>query len=255
MSYNLFAGYYDMFSADVDYKRMAHHLLEMVQKHTDKCELVLDLCCGTGSLALELAQRGYEVIGVDGSADMLLLATEKLSEVDCKTPPIFLCQDMRELDLYGTVDAAFCTLDSINHLCSKQDVLTAFERLAFFVRPGGLFLFDVNTDHKHRNVLGDNCFVFEQQDVMCVWQNSLCPDSLAVDISLDFFSREQNELYTRESEDFCECYYSPEFLTEALAGAGFETLGFFGEFTDKPPKCDDQRILCVARRITKNEGA
>ncbi len=248
MAYNAFARYYDLFSADVDYINMADHLSGILKAHMQDCRLVLDLCCGTGSLALELSQLGYEVIGVDGSEDMLLIAQEKLAGNSPATPPIFLCQDMRGLDLYGTVDATVCTLDSLNHLGNEEDVRKVFERVALFTRPEGLFLFDVNTAYKHKEVLGDNCFVFEQDDIMCVWQNSLCPDTLKVDISLDFFSLTNSGLYERESEDFSECYYSVDTLRDMLIKTGFEPIGFWGEFTTTPPAPDCQRILCMARR-------
>lgn len=136
---------------------------------------------------MELAARGKEVIGVDASPEMLSQAREKSGE--CQPPVLYLCQEMEELDLYGTVDAAICMLDSLNHLEGEEALGQALHRLQYFVEPGGLFLFDMNTPYKHREVLGDNTFVYDTDQVYCVWQNTWSPEEGAVDIDLDFLFR------------------------------------------------------------------
>ena len=145
---DIFSTFYDALTADVDRGRIADFCEEMLQKYHPKRELILDLCCGTGTLAAEFSRRGYEVIGVDASPDMLMQAAEKNSALP--QPVLYLCQPLQQLDLYGTVDLAVCTLDSLNHLPGKTALKKALHRLQYFVEPGGLFIFDVNTPYKHR---------------------------------------------------------------------------------------------------------
>lgn len=152
-----FSAYYDALTEDVDRAVIADRCEELLAQYHPKRELALDLCCGTGTLATELARRGFEVIGVDASPEMLMQAAEK--NMALEQPVLYLCQPLERLDLYGTVDLAVCTLDSLNHLPGKKALQKALHRLQFFVEPGGLFLFDVNTPYKHREVLGNNCFV------------------------------------------------------------------------------------------------
>ena len=182
-----FSAYYDALTEDVDRAVIADRCEELLAQYHPKRELALDLCCGTGTLATELARRGFEVIGVDASPEMLMQAAEK--NMALEQPVLYLCQPLEQLDLYGTVDLAVCTLDSLNHLPGKKALQKALHRLQFFVEPGGLFLFDVNTPYKHREVLGNNCFVRESEALFCVWQNEYTPEEHKVEIQMDFFRR------------------------------------------------------------------
>ena len=142
------ARYYDALTADVDYRARGAYLKRLAERHGGRFRLVLDLACGTGSLAVELARLGAEVIAVDGSGEMLAQAMNKSAGL---TPPVlYLCQGMEELDLYGTVDTTLCTLDSLNHLPDREALRRVFHRVWLFTEPGGLFLFDMNTPYKHR---------------------------------------------------------------------------------------------------------
>ena len=152
-----FARYYDSLTADVDYRAKGEYLKKLAEKHGGRFRLVLDLACGTGSLAVSLARQGVEVIAVDGSQEMLAQAMSKSAGL---VPPIlYLCQEMTGLDLYGTVDTTLCTLDSLNHLPGKEAIGEVFHRVWLFTEPGGLFLFDMNTPEKHKNRLGGSTFV------------------------------------------------------------------------------------------------
>ena len=146
-SYSFLAGCYDQLTYDVDYSSWADY----IEKHFNRRGLpgntVLDLACGTGSLTRELAQRGYEMIGVDLSPEMLAEAAEKNEDVG-GIPPMFLCQSMDQLDLYGTIDACVCCLDSVNYVTDPRKLKKAFQRVHLFLMPGGLFLFDVNSVEK-----------------------------------------------------------------------------------------------------------
>lgn len=244
-SYSFFAKYYDELTQNVEYSRRADYFSALLLSCGIESGTVLDLACGTGSLTVELAKRGYDMIGVDASGDMLCRAQNKAFESGVS--PMFLCQRMQELDLYGTVDAAVCSLDSINHLTDEKDVKRTFERLRLFVAPGGVFIFDVNTVYKHRNVLGDNAFVYEYPDVFCVWQNSFNGQDNTVDIALDFFEN-CGETYKRRSENFSERAYEIDFLKSLLDKAGFDTEFVFDDMSREPPKEDSQRAVIAARR-------
>lgn len=244
-SYSFFAKYYDELTQNVEYSRRADYFSALLLSCGFESGTVLDLACGTGSLTVELAKHGYDMIGVDASGDMLCQAQNKAFESGVS--PMFLCQRMQELDLYGTVDAAVCSLDSINHLTDEKDVKRTFERLRLFVAPGGVFIFDVNTVYKHRNVLGDNAFVYEYPDVFCVWQNSFNGQDNTVDIALDFFEN-CGETYKRRSENFSERAYEIDFLKSLLDKAGFDTEFVFDDMSREPLRADSQRAVIAARR-------
>ena len=165
-----FAAFYDRLTDDVGYPQRADYIAELLMEHGMKKGIVLDLACGTGSLTLELSKRGYEMIGVDASPDMLCAAQEKCAKAGAEV--LFLCQPMEALDLYGTVNAAVCTLDSLNHITDPDTLREVLRRVSLFLEPGGLFVFDVNTPYKHREVLGNHTFVYDLEGLYCVWQNA-----------------------------------------------------------------------------------
>lgn len=248
--YGVFASFYDRLMEDADYAGRAEYLLSLLKlrRPEKSAGTVLDLACGSGSLTVELALRGLDVIGVDGSEDMLAAAAGKAAAAGVN--PMLLCQDMRRLDLFGTVDAAVCAMDSLNHLCRTDDLRAVFRRLHLFLEPGGLFVFDVNTPYKHRAVLADNAFVFEQPDFLCVWQNRLLPRTAEVDMHLDFFVREagDRECYRRLSDHVRERAYAERTLRELLKGAGFEVEAVYDDRSFEPPHPDSERVVYVARR-------
>ena len=242
----VFARYYDSLTADVDYRRQGEYLLGLAREFGGRFRLVLDLACGTGSLSVELARLGAEVIGVDGSQEMLSCAVNKSQGAD---PAIlYLCQDMEELDLYGTVDTAVCTLDSLNHLPGREALARVLRRLRLFIEPGGLFLFDMNTPYKHTHQLAGTTYVRETEEVYCVWQNTLDPRDNSVDIDLDFFVKGGKNSYRRYSESFREYVYTADEVRSLLEEEGFQLLGLRGDYTDRPPAPEEQRIVYIARR-------
>ncbi len=221
--YGGFSCFYDRLTENVGYPARAAYFDELIRRWAARpAELVLDLACGTGSLSLELARLGYDVIGVDGSPDMLAEAMEK--KLRQQADVLFLCQDMDGLDLYGTVDAAVCALDSLNHITDAGTVQQVFDRVSLFLAPGGVFLFDVNSLYKHREILAGQTFVYDFGDLYCVWQNA-CEDGETVDISLDIFAQEEGEGYRRYTESFSERAYSHEQILEFIEKSGTKRRG------------------------------
>ncbi len=243
-SYSSFAEYYDALMEDARYPERCQYLFDAAEKFGHTLGKTLDLACGTGSLTLLLAERGVDVFGADGSVDMLSEAMRK--SLDAGQHILFVCQEMQALELPQPLDTCVCTLDSLNHLVDKNDVQAAFNGVSRYMNPGGLFLFDMNTVYKHREVLADNVFVLENERVFCVWQN-FTEDNLT-EISLDFFE-EQNGAYYRSSEDFSERAYADGEIREMLQSAGFETLGCYGDLTFEPPQADEQRVIYIARKL------
>ncbi|MBQ7546540.1 MAG: methyltransferase domain-containing protein [Clostridia bacterium] len=243
-SYDRFAAYYDALTDDVQYARRAAYLRDLLSRFGVRDGLVLDLACGTGSMTIEMAGHGYDMIGVDASAGMLSVAQQKATDAGCNI--LFLCQRMQQLDLYGTVRGTICTLDSLNHLTDEADLRETVRRVSLFTEPGGVFVFDVNTPYKHRAVLANNSFVRESDDVFCVWQSEIS-GSDTVRITLDFFERDEDkDVYYRSTEQFCERSYDLQLLREVLETYGFEVSGVFDEFAPTEPAADAQRIVIAA---------
>lgn len=244
-SYAAFADYYDILQK-TDYDAYADYLCRLLEQLGHEAGITLDLACGTGSLTLALYDRGFDVYGIDGSPDMLSVAQQKAYEQEKQI--LFLCQKMQKIDLYGTVNTVFCVLDSINHMTAEQDVQKTFDRVSLFLEPGGYFIFDVNTVYKHAEVLGDNTFVYDTEEVYCVWQNQYQGgEPHLVDIYLDFFAQEDG-VYYRSSEQFQERAYPMELLQSMLEKAGLETTAIYDEMSFDAPKADSQRLVFVVRK-------
>lgn len=243
--YAALAAVYDRLM-EVDYAARADYLLTLFERHQGHSGTLLDLACGSGSLCAELMRRGREVIGVDSSQEMLALAADKAPKA------LLLCQDMRRLDLYGTVEGAVCTLDSFNHLLTTADILQTLRRLSLFIEPGGLLIFDVNTPYKHRKVLGDNAFVFEREDFLCVWRNRLDARRCTVQMLLDIFCEEADGRYERWEDEVRERAYSERTWRELLRQAQLTPLALYGDMTAVPPTAEEQRWVFVARNDTSH---
>lgn len=246
MSYSSFASVYDELTINVDYKRRAEYIMSILADYDIKDGLLLDLACGTGSLSLEFSKNGFEVIGTDASPDMLMEAQNKA--VEAGENILFLCQRMEETDLYGTVRAIVCSLDSINHLSSVSELNKTFNTLKNFIDDGGIMVFDVNTVYKHQKILGNNTFVYDEKNVFCVWQNNLYDDGVTVGINLDFFVKDDKNKYNRFTESFKEIAFTDAEITSAVESAGFKVVKRYAEFSCSAPKEDTQRAYYVIRR-------
>ena len=247
MSYGVFSEFYDALTANVSYDTVSQVLSSLLTRYGKGRGLLLDLACGTGSVSVRLAEKGYEVIGLDLSPEMLSEAQNKAYSAGQNI--LFLCQDMTALDLYGTVDAAVCTLDGLCHLPDEESLSAALRKVSLFMNPGGVFLFDVNSVYKHRAVLGNNTFVYDTDEVYCVWQNTLLPDGVTVQMDLDFFEPVSDAGdYVRQSERFTERAYPRETLEAMLKKAGFTVLDVFDGYSEKPAHDTSERLLFAVRK-------
>lgn len=245
--YSELAYCYDALTENADYAARCDVLCDLLAVHGAGEGILLDLACGTGTLTAMLAKRGYEVIGVDASPEMLAIAREKLAAAGADA--VLLCQKMEELDLYGTIDAAVCTLDSLNHITDEAAFKEALRRVALFMNDGGVFLFDVNTPYKHERVLADNTFVYDLDDVFCVWQNAYDPKTKMTDVTLDLFLfDEENDCYDRATEQFFERAYALGEIRRRLEEDRFEVLAVLDETGSRPVKDDDERALFVCKK-------
>ena len=217
--YRFLAPWYDKLTGDVPYERFADFYETEFRRNGGEFKLLLDLCCGTGTLTNTLSRRGYEMIAVDSSVEMLMEAQSKSAGLE--TPPLFLCQDAAALDLYGTVDAAVCSLDGMNYI-PPEDLPEVFRRLRLFVRPGGLLIFDIRTPEFLRSLDGD-IFVDEQEDVLCLWRADFEEALPAIIYGMDIFSR-QGRLWQRESEEHVEYAHEPAALQTLLEQTGFHDV-------------------------------
>jgi SAM-dependent methyltransferase len=258
--YNAIARVYDRLNAEIDYKAWADFIESCFDRFLpSRPELVLDLACGTGSMTLALAAKGYDMIGVDGSADML---TEAYSRAVDLPRLLFLQQDMREFELYGTVGAVTCCLDSLNYLLSPADLLQTFSCVHNYLDPDGIFLFDMNTPYKFKHVYGNNAYVLEDElvwdegeeteeraAIYCGWQNSFDPKTAVCDFDLSIFEELPNGSYRRADEHQQERCYQMEEITEALNKTGFTLLGVWSDYNFSVPTETTERWYFAARAI------
>lgn len=245
-AYEALAGVYDRLTGDVQYAHRADYLEKLFRKSRIPVHTVLDLACGTGTMTALLTQRGYELISVDSSPDMLAEAREKSAGLPGE-PPVLLCQTMPELDLYGTVDAAICCLDSINYLTRPRDVQRTFQRLKLFIAPGGLLVFDINSPEKLMGLDGQ-VWLDETEDIYCVWRTEFSRRSRICSYWMDIFTRSEDDTWERACEEHRQRAYTVEELTGWLREAGFVNIRTYGDCRMSAPREGEQRIYFTAIR-------
>ena len=238
-AYGPLAFWYDRLTLDIPYEAFVDFYEKEFSADGGEFKILLDLCCGTGTLTWLLAERGYEMIAADASPDMLMQAASKAAEVS--VPPLFLCQDASALDLYGTVDAAVCSLDGMNYI-PESELPEVFHRRHLFVRPGGLLIFDIKTPEWFRSVDG-SVSVDETEDMLCLWRAEFDTEENAICYGMDIFSK-SGSLWRRDSEEHIEYAHSPERLAELLEIAGFENVRLCCDC----PQSDGGRLFITAKR-------
>lgn len=245
-----FAQVYDLLTSEIDYPRRAAYFDQLIRRYRKGDGRILcDLGCGSGTLCEAFSQMGYDVIGVDHSPEMLSLALEKKAQSGADIT--YLCQELDALDLYGTIDVAISTLDSLNHLTDYAQFSDAISRAALFLHPAGVFIFDLNTCYKHEKILANETFVYDYEDVYCVWQNTL-KENFLVEMALDIFVAGEDGRYDRLEDAFAERAYPTELVEQALSHAGLKLEAIYEEDSFDPPKADSQRLIFVATHQNPN---
>lgn len=239
--YNYLAERYDALTENVDYKVRSEYISGFFDKYgIKKGALILDLACGTGTITKLMYEKGYKMIGIDASEEMLSLADSKL-----QGSADFIKGRMQDFCLYEAADACICCLDSINHLSSIEEVGDAFECVYNSLKDGAIFIFDVNTIYKHNCILADSSFIFDEEDYFLAWDNELLDDN-RIRIMLDFFVY-NGKSYDRYSEEFIEKAYSVNELKDTLSPY-FEVLGVYDDVSLEPPENSSERLYFICKR-------
>lgn len=246
--YGLFAELYDGLMYDVDYNQMANFIKKRLKSYSINSGLVLDLACGTGCLTRLLAESGYDMTGVDLSEEMLGVAKQKSNE-----NILYLCQNMASFELYGTMRAIICTMDGFNYLTEKEEFLKTLKLCHNYLDPDGILLFDVNSEYKFKNVLNNNTFVYDSEDIFYTWENDFNDENGLCDFYLTFFVKNDDLSYTRINEEQTERAYSEKEIEEMLLNAGFKVCNKFNGYTEKNASEKSERILYECKKTEENK--
>ena len=244
-SYDALASSYDGLMVDGAYLRRAEWLDRRLRKSAVPVHTVLDLACGTGTIACLLAQKGYQVTATDGSEEMLTQAMRKAEELP--QPPLFLHQAMPRLKLLEPVDAAVSTLDSLNYLTREKDLRETFRRVFRYLVPGGQFLFDVNSPAKLRRMDGQ-MYMDETEESFCVWRTFFSVKTQVCTYQVDLFRLNGDGTWEKDFEEHRERAWTQEQLWAFLTEAGFEKIKITGDLTSRPPRPEEDRWIVTAFR-------
>jgi SAM-dependent methyltransferase len=242
--YSGFAAVYDLFMDNVPYEEWADYVQHLLKKHQIEAGLVLELGCGTGSMTRSLADRGYDMIGIDYSEEMLAIARENSAD---EYNILYLCQDMREFELYGTVAAVVSVCDSMNYILSEEELLKVFRLVNNYLDPGGLFIFDLDTRYAYEEVLGDNTIAENREEGSFIWENTYYEDEQMNEVNLTLFLPDEEDRYHKYEETHYRKAYDLETIMRLIEEAGMELLAIYDMLTEKKPKKDSERVYIVAR--------
>lgn len=246
---SVFADYYDGF-VGADYDNIVSFIKSAIKKYKTDSELVCDLGCGTGSIAIELAKSGFDMIAIDSDESMLMCAQEKSNEAGTSSL-LILNQDICEFELYGTVDVIYSTLDTLNYITDPKSLDKLFYLVRNYLNYDGLFIFDINTVYKFENVLdGYNC-VYDGDGIFCTWESQYNKDTFECIHNLTFFEENESGLYSRTDEVQVQRYYSIKEIENLCDKYGFSILQKSDDYSDFAPDSQSQRITFITKTIKK----
>lgn len=248
-SYESFASVYDMFMDNIPYEEWCEYLHKLMKFYGVEDGLVLELGCGTGSMTELLAECGYDMIGIDNAPDMLEIAQEKKMESGADI--LYLLQDMREFELYGTVRAIVSVCDSMNYITEEEDLLEVFSLVNNYLDPGGVFIFDLNTEYKYKKVLGDSVIAENREESSFIWENWYDEETQINEYDLTLFIREESGLYEKYEETHYQRAYSLDTVCRLLQDAGLKLEAIYDAFTMDAPGKRSERVYVVAREVMK----
>ncbi len=247
-AYSGFAEVYDMFMDNVPYEAWSAYLVRTLRQYGIMDGLVLDLGCGTGQVTRLLAKAGYDMLGVDISEEMLGVA---LAQEGSGSQILYLNQDMRELELYGTVKAVVSICDSMNYMTDESDLLSVFRLVNNYLDPGGIFIFDLNTVYKYREILGESTICENREEGSFIWENDFDEEQKLHRYNLTFFVKEEDGRYRKYEEEHIQRGYSLERIHELMIESGMEWVACYEAFSKDAPRKESARVCIVARECTK----
>lgn len=248
-AYTNFARVYDAFMDNVPYEEWGVYVQKLLQNGGIADGLILDLGCGTGSFTEVMADKGYDMIGIDNAEDMLQIAIEKRAQSGADI--LYLLQDMREFELYGTVKAVIAVCDVMNYVITEEDLLQVFRLVNNYLDPGGLFLFDMNTIYKYEVILGDGTIAENRETCSFIWDNYYDREERLNEYELTIFLQKKEEYYQKFEEVHYQRAYSIETIKELLERAGLAFVAVYDAFTTEEPREDSERVYYIAKEKTK----
>ena len=248
-AYTSFARVYDLFMDNVPYEEWSEYIISLLTEAGIKDGLVADLGCGTGKMTRLLSKAGYDMIGIDNSGEMLEIAREHQYEEDDGI--LYLLQDMREFELYGTVRAVISICDSMNYLLEEADLLTVFKLVNNYLDPKGLFIFDLNTRYKYETLLGETTISENREEGSFIWDNYFDEEEGINQYDLTLFIQEEGDLYRKYEETHFQRVYELETVKRLLKEAGLMFVAAYYAFTKQPVREDSERIYIIAREQEK----
>lgn len=248
-AYGSFAEVYDKFMDNVPYEEWADYLKKVLSDYNIRDGLVLDLGCGTGNITELLAQAGFDMIGVDNSEEMLAEAKQK--QYESGSSILYLLQDMKDFELYGTVRAVVSICDSINYITDIDELTEVFRLVNNYLDPGGIFIFDMNTIYKYKELLGSETIAENRENASFIWENYFDEDSMVNEYGLTIFVQEKEDIYRKYEEYHYQRAYSIDEIKAALVNAGLEFVAVYDAFTENTVSSDSERVCFVARECVK----
>lgn len=250
-AYTSFAEVYDTFMDNIPYGQWCRYLTGLLRKYGVNDGLVLDLGCGTGSVTELLSEAGYDMIGADNSEEMLQIAMDKRAASGRDI--LYLLQDMRDFELYGTVAAVVSICDCMNYILEYEELVKVFSLVNNYLDPEGIFIFDLNTIYKYENVLGESTIAEDREESSFIWENYYDRETMINEYDLALFIRTEDDLYQKYVETHYQKAYSLDTVKRAMAEAGMEFVAAYDAFTEAPVKEDSERIYVIAREHGKKE--
>lgn len=249
-AYTSFASVYDTFMDNIPYEEWGAYLRELLKEYGVYGGLVLDLGCGTGTMTEILAADGYDMIGIDNSEEMLEIAAEK--KEGSGSDILYLLQDMREFELYGTVKAVVSICDSVNYITEEEDLEEVFRLVNNYLDPGGIFIFDFNTVYKYKEVIGSQTIAESREDCSFIWDNYYYEDEEINEYELSLFIKEKDsELYRKYVETHFQKAYNLETIRRLIEQSGLEFIIAYNAFSREKPSDESERIYVIARERGK----
>ena len=249
-SYTSFARVYDLFMDNVPYEEWSRYLETLFKEYGIEDGLVLDLGCGTGKLTRLMEQKGYDMIGVDNSYEMLDIAREYSNE-NSNENILYLMQDMREFELYGTVRAVYSACDSVNYILDEEELRQVFALVNNYLDPGGIFVFDINSSFKYHKLLAENTFAETREEGSFIWENYFDEEEGINEYDLTLYIKESEEHFARFQEVHYQKCYELETVIRLLKEAGLEFVAAYDAYTKNPVTEDSEKITIIARECMK----